>query len=113
MKNILTYILFLFMIVALYGAAFASAADEPAGKKVFVDSKCGACHAVSSAKIETKSKKPASDLSSVGATKKADFINKLLSGQEKIDGKAHKKFTGSNEDLKKLVDWLGTLKAKK
>ena len=114
MKNVLAYILFLFFIIALYGVAFAGPGEEPAGKKVFVDSKCGTCHAVESAKLVTKSKKPAPDLSSIGTAKKADFLHKYLMKQEKIEGKAHPvAFKGSEEDLKKLTEWLGTLKAKK
>ncbi len=114
MKNVIAYILFLFFIVALYGAAFASAGDEPAGKKVFVDAKCNTCHAVQSVKIDTKSKKPAADLSTVGSKHKADFMKKYLVKQEKMNEKAHPvAFKGSDEDLKKLSDWLGSLKAAK
>ncbi len=114
MKNVLAYILFLFFIIALYGAAFASAGEESPGKKVFVASKCGTCHAVQSAKLETKSKKPAPDLSTIGSVKNADFLKKYLVKQEKMEGKAHPvSFKGPDEDLKKLADWLGTLKSAK
>lgn len=114
MKNVIAYILFLFTILALYGAAFAAAGEEPAGKKIFVDSKCNTCHAVQVAKIETKSKKPAPDLSAVGSTHKADFLKKYLTKAEKINDKAHPAaFKGSDDDLKKVADWLGSLKAPK
>jgi len=114
MKSVIAYLLFLFVIVALYGAAFASVGEEPAGKKVFLDSKCNTCHAIQVAKIETKSKKPAPDLSAVGSKHKADFIKKYITKQEKVNDKAHPtQFKGSDDDLKKVAEWLGSLKTAK
>lgn len=114
MKNIIAYILFLFFIVALYGAAFASAGEEPAGKKVFIDAKCNTCHAVQVVKIDTKSKKPAADLSAIGSKHKTDFLKKYVVKQEKMNDKPHPvAFKGSDEDLKKLSEWLGSLKTAK
>ncbi|MCJ7553482.1 MAG: cytochrome c [Ignavibacteriaceae bacterium] len=114
MKNILIYLGLVVVIVALYGFAFAFAADKgPDGKQIFLDKKCTTCHYVESAGIETTKKSGASDLSTVGDVMEADFMTKYLLKEEKIDDKAHKtKFNGTDEELKALVDWLLTLKAK-
>jgi len=112
MKNVLFYLLFVFSIVALYGLTFSLAQDkEPAGKKVFIDKKCGSCHSVETAGITSK-KKDAVDLSNAGSNK-ADVLTKYLKKEAKIDNKDHKiAFKGSDEELKSLVSWLETLKKK-
>lgn len=111
MKNILTYLSIIIAIVALYGFAFTlSSNDDPAGKKIFVDQKCNMCHTVKSVGIESK-KSDATDLSNVGAQLKSDEITKYLKKEMKLNGKDHKTaFKGSDEELKKLVEWLATLK---
>jgi hypothetical protein len=64
---------------------------------------------VKSLTITTKGKGP--DLSAVGATQKADFLNKYLMKQEKIKNKLHPTpFKGTPDDLKNLCAWLATLK---
>lgn len=115
MKNLLSFVLFLAFIIAMYGFAFASSpVSDPPGKKVFVDSKCQTCHSVTSLGLESKKKKDVSDLSDVGGKLKADFIEKYLQKKEKIEGKAHpSNFKGSEEDLKNLVSWLASLKKAK
>jgi len=112
MKNIFTYLSIIIAIVALYGFAFTiSSNDDPAGKKIFIDNKCNMCHTVKSAGIESK-KSDAIDLSNVGAEMKKDDIIKYLKKEMKLNDKDHKTaFKGSDEDLKKLVEWLSTLKA--
>lgn len=108
MKQALLFVLFAFAVVGVYGFAFSMNADEPAGKKVFVDQKCNNCHSIESQGI-TKVKK--NDLSKVGASHKADFFGKYLQKQEKIDGKEHKvAFKGTDQELKDLAKWLETLK---
>lgn len=111
MKNIIAYLSIIIAIVALYGFAFTlSTNDDPAGKKIFIDNKCNMCHTVESAGIESK-KSDATDLSNVGAEMKSDDIVKYLKKEMKLNGKDHKTaFKGSEEDLKKLVEWLSTLK---
>lgn len=111
MKNIIAYLSIIIAIVALYGFAFTlSTNDDPAGKKLFVDNKCNMCHTVKSAAIESK-KSDATDLSNVGAEMKSEDIVKYLKKEMKLNGKDHKTaFKGSDEDLKKLVEWLSTLK---
>lgn len=111
MKNIVAYLTIIVAIVALYGFAFTfTSNDDPAGKKIFVDQKCNMCHTVKSVGIESK-KSDASDLSNVGAEMKSEDMIKYLKKEMKLNGKDHKTaFKGSDEDLKKLVDWLSTLK---
>lgn len=111
MKNIIAYFSIIIAIVALYGFAFTiSYEDDPAGKKIFIDSKCNMCHTVKSVGIESK-KSDASDLSNVGAEMKKDDMIKYLKKEMKLNNKDHKTaFKGSDEDLEKLVEWLSTLK---
>uniref|UniRef100_A0A832DI44 Cytochrome c n=1 Tax=Ignavibacterium album TaxID=591197 RepID=A0A832DI44_9BACT len=112
MKNIIAYLSIIIAIVALYGFAFTiSSNDDPAGKKIFIDNKCNMCHTVKSAGIESK-KSDATDLSNAGAEMKAEDMIKYLKKEMKLNNKDHKTaFKGSDEDLKKLVEWLSTLKA--
>jgi mono/diheme cytochrome c family protein len=91
------------------------------GKEIFLKSNCASCHTVMAldiGKTEADSDQVAveegdivpPDLSVVGLTYKADWIEKFLLKQEKIDGRKHKKrFTGSKEDLKTLSAWLESL----
>lgn len=113
MKNVLSYLLFVFFVVALYGFAFSFAQNaEPAGKKVFVDKKCSACHSVESAGITSK-KKDAVDLSKTGDKQKAEVIAKYLDKKEKINGKEHKTaFKGTEQELKDVSKWLESQKSK-
>lgn len=106
------YLLVVLGIVALYGFAYAGPSAELAGKKVFIDAKCGVCHSVDKAGIELKTKKKnIPDLSTVGATVKPEVLKKYIMKQEKINDKNHPTaFKGSDEDLTKLVQWLSSLK---
>lgn len=104
-----TYLLaiaaFLFISIAIQGQ------DKKAvtGKDVFVNAKCGMCHGIESEKLTTKGKAP--DLSNIGVEKKADWLAKFLTKQEKLNGKAHMMaFKGTDEELKTLSSWLATLK---
>jgi len=111
MKNIIIYLSLVTIIVALYGFAY-TIADQPNddGKNVFADSKCAMCHTVKSAGIESK-KSDAIDLSSVGKDRTEEFLMKYLKKETKLNDKDHKSaFKGSDDDLKKLVSWLLTLK---
>jgi|CZKP01.1.fsa_nt_gi hypothetical protein len=113
MKNIFTYLLFIFLIVALYGFAFSFAQDKGSdAKKVFEAQKCNACHTVTTAGITSK-KKDAIDLSTVGSTYKADFLAKYIKKDAKIKDVAHKvSFKGTDEEHTALVKWLASLKKK-
>jgi cytochrome c553 len=99
-----TIILFLF----LAGSVKAQVKEHP-GQKVFMDAKCQTCHTVESHNITSKSKK-AVDLSNVGAIYRANFLEKFLMKQEKINDKVHPQvFKGSNEDLNLMAEFLQTL----
>ena len=113
MKNIFVYILFVFLIVALYGFAYSFAQDKGTdGKKIFEAQKCNMCHSVTVAGITSK-KKDAIDLSTVGSTYKADFLTKYIKKDAKIKDVAHKvAFKGNDEETASLVKWLVSLKKK-
>lgn len=111
MKNILIYFVLVVTIVALYGFAFTIAdRTDDDGKKIFTDSKCTMCHTVKSQGIESK-KSDATDLSTVGRDRTEEFLMKYLKKETKLNDKDHKSaFKGSDDDFKKLVSWLLTLK---
>ncbi len=114
MKSLLSYILFIFSIVALFGLTFSIAQDNGnTGKKVFIDKKCGSCHSVKAEGLESK-KKDAVDLSTTGDKNKADFLKQYLTKKAKIKDADHKTaFKGTDEELNNLTKWLGSLKEKK
>ena len=90
-------------------------ADEPAGKKLFLDNKCNTCHSIESQDIKrTLASSKAPDLSTVGDTRDADWISQFLQKKVDLDGKKHSKgWTGKDEDLKTLSEWLASLKKAK
>jgi mono/diheme cytochrome c family protein len=90
--------------------AFAAPAAEAAdGKEIFLAQKCNLCHAVSSAGIEattTNEKLKGPDLSSIELPD-PETLAAYLKQEENLDEKKHKKkFSGSDEELKALIDWL-------
>ena len=107
-------------IVAALAVAFPTAAGPlPAGeggmdgKAIFLAQKCDMCHSVSTAGIEAKSKAmKAPDLVGVvTAEHDAKWIGEYVRKQVDLDGKKHgKAFTGSDEELKALISWLGEQK---
>ena len=113
MKNIFSYLLFIFVIVALYGFAFSFAQDKGVdSKKVFEAQKCNTCHTVTAFGITSK-KKDAVDLSTVGSTYKADFLAKYLKKDAKIKDAAHKvALKGTDDEQAAVVKWLASLKKK-
>lgn len=99
------------------GSAASGAAGEPAGggaedagRALFLSSKCDLCHALSSEGIEARAKSEkmrGPDLSVVEA-RDAEWTARYLRKLETLDGEEHKKgFAGSDEDLAKLIEWLG------
>ena len=77
------------------------------GKAIFLAQKCDICHSVSTAGIEAKSKAmKAPDLVGVvTAEHDAKWIGEYVRKQVDLDGKKHgKAFTGSDEELKALID---------
>ncbi len=113
------FALFTLLLVFQVGILIA-AETEPAGKKIFVDSKCQICHSIQSQGIEKKGaavkpddKKAPPDLSTVGDQRTADWIAKFVAKKEAINEKKHPKgWTGKEEDLKTMSEWLATLKKK-
>jgi cytochrome c551/c552 len=114
MKNIATFLTFVFVIVLLFGFTFSlNGNNDPDGKKIFVDKKCGSCHTVESHDLTSK-KKDASDISNVGVEGDADFFANYLLKKEKIDGKEHKApWKGTDKELKTISEWLAGLKTEK
>ena|ERR1017187_8024298 len=87
------------------------------GKDVFAKYKCAKCHTIDSQGIKLDGKPPEGkqppDLSGAGLKHDAGWISKWLVKEEEQNGKKHiKKFTGSDDELKTLSTWLGTLKKK-
>ena len=113
MKNLFSYLLFILVIVALYGVAFSFAQSKGTdAKKVFVAQKCDMCHTVTSANITSK-KKDAFDLSTIGTSTKADFFAKYLKKEVKVKDNLHKvAFKGTDEELASMTKWLESLKKK-
>ncbi len=117
MKSLIQYFIFVFLVIGLYGFAFANysnTGEEPAGKKAFVDAKCNNCHGISSEGIEAKNKNNKNpDLSGIGSTHKADFIKKYLLKTEKLNDKKHpSNWKGEDKALEDIAKWLESLKKK-
>jgi cytochrome c553 len=101
-------ILLVFFFLVLSSSLTGQTQDHP-GKKIFMDSKCQTCHSIESQNLTTKAKKSV-DLSNVGAIYRANFLEKYLMKQEKLNDKQHPQaFKGSNEDLHQLAEFLQTL----
>lgn len=80
----------------------------PDGKAVFLDQRCNLCHSVSTAGIEAKTRSETMrgpDL--VDLDRDAEWLEGWLKKEIELDGEKHKKaFTGSDEELAALIDWL-------
>jgi cytochrome c553 len=105
-----------FVLFAFAGLFAANSGNNPEeGKKLFTDAKCQNCHSIESQNIEAKTKKKDTpDLSNTGAKHDADFFMSYLTKKEAMGDKKHPvAFKGSDEDLKKLAEWLDSLEKKK
>jgi len=85
------------------------------GKSVFVDRKCATCHGLEvvgmAKKAPLNSKKGPPDLSTVGSELTPEFIMKFIMKEDTLNGKKHMiKFSGPDDELKVLAEWLGSLK---
>jgi cytochrome c551/c552 len=110
MKNLFVYLVFVFIIVLLFGFAYSINPEGGDGKSLFVEKKCNTCHSVEVAQVESK-KKDAVDLSKVGDKHNADFLAKFITKKEKIDDKEHKiVLKGTEEEIKTISEWLSSLK---
>ncbi len=108
-------------------SALGGETELPVGQGIFVGNKCSSCHTVVAAGIgdeqdevkqeddgwgdeEEKSGPP--DLSSIGSTRTAEWLDLYLQKKETIEDRKHmKRFKGTPEDRTALIDWLLTLKA--
>lgn len=104
-----------FVFVSLV-VAVAAAQEEGAaagdGKAIFEAQKCDMCHDVSSVGITAKTKsEKMKGPNLVGIDKDADWIMKYLLKEVDLDGKKHtKKFSGGEDELKVLAEWIAAQK---
>lgn len=100
------------VLVVFIGASLCIAADD-AGQKAFLKERCDRCHSISSLGIEAKDEdEGAPDMSNAGATlASAEWAEKWVLREETKDGKKHQKpYEGSKKNLKRISEWLMTLK---
>jgi cytochrome c5 len=107
-------------VVLTVVAVLAAAGDvkQAKGQQVFVDMKCGMCHGVSTAGIESKTKSEKMYGGDLAKLKLGDgwdneeAVMKYIKQESELDGEKHKKgFKGTDEELQALVDWLLEQKA--
>ncbi len=120
MKNIVTTLAVIVLIVTnllVMRAQETKAKEEKKvdGKTIFMNKKCTSCHSIEAVGIIKKSSsaspKGPPDLSTVGTEHDAAWITKWLHKEETLHGKKHLlKFSGSDEELKILTEWLASLK---
>ena len=109
MRTLLTLILLLGLVVLLTPAA-ANAQD---GKQAFLDNKCNVCHTIESQGIEKTSKMTAPDLSdAANMVESAEWLKGFFMKENAAkDGKKHPKtWSGTDEQMKAIIDWVMTLK---
>lgn len=116
MKYLTLLILIAAVTVLALPATFA--AEGADAKALFVDThKCNMCHGVAAADIEAKTKSEkmmGPDLSGFKTDKDMAEIAAFIRKEADLDGESHKKeFKGTDEELKAIVDWLGSLEAQK
>lgn len=92
---------------AVPAAPQAGSDNIPDGQRIFLDQKCDMCHDVSNVGIEatTRSERlKGGDIK--GLDMDPDWLALYLKREEELDGKKHQKgFTGSDEELKNLIEW--------
>lgn len=112
------------LLIAFLFLLLGSAAARADGKATFEKYKCGACHSITSQGIQKATTAPPPeeaapgekkveppDLSNVGATRNAQWVEDFINKKADIEGRKHKKrWTGTPEELKELSAWLATLK---
>lgn len=90
---------------------------EPAGKLIFLESKCAMCHTVLAADVgeapeegEEVDEDAPPDLSLVGANRTAEWLHTFLVEKEEIDGEKHMlAFKGEDKEWAALSEWLLSL----
>lgn len=87
-------------------APLPAAETQAAGKEVFLAQRCDTCHSVSTAGIEAKTAS-GGDLAGAGQRLDRATVEGVLRGEEMTGGTRHsKRFSGSQEELDALIDWL-------
>lgn len=102
----------LFLLALTYPAG--TAYGQVDGQEVFMAQKCNLCHTVSSADIQAKmsGKMAGPDLTGVTDRHEPELIMDYVRGDAELNGAKHKKkFTGSDEELGALIEWLSSQKA--
>lgn len=104
--------------ILITGHAASAADEQPEPEKLFVEThKCNMCHSVAAAGIEAKTsseKMKGPDLSGFETKKSFAELASFIKKNSQLDGKDHKKsFKGSDEELRAIVDWLGSLEPQK
>ncbi len=102
------------LLMAIAPAITAGEVDAEAAQELFVETyKCVRCHSVASADLEATSEKMKSTDLGGFTTDDVTTLTKFLRKEEvKEDGTEHKKtWEGSEEDLAKILAWVGSLEA--
>lgn len=92
----------------------ATAEEEAAETQMFTDQKCNMCHGVSTVGIEAKTKSEkmkGPDLVNLAGEWDGEKMIAYMTEEVEKDGKKHKQFKGTDEELQALVDWLLEQKA--
>lgn len=91
-------------------AAGGEGGGRPDGQRVLLDQGCNMCHSVKTAGIEAKvgsGKMAGPDLSGATERRQREWIAAFIKHERELDGKRHlKKFTGTDDELTALLDWL-------
>lgn len=108
MRKLYALILLLGLVVLLTPAA-ANAQD---GKAAFLENKCNVCHTVESQEVEKTSKMAGPDLSDAGnMVESADWLKGFLMKENETEAGKHKKtWSGTDEQLQAIIDWVMGLK---
>jgi mono/diheme cytochrome c family protein len=97
-------------LLTLLVVAVAPTATADDGKDAFLGQKCNLCHSVETAGIEAKTKSEklfGGDLSDVTERHEEEWIRQFIKREVQKDGADHKReFTGSDEELQAMIDWL-------
>ncbi len=99
------------LVMAMVSAASVSSAQvEPAliakGEKVYMDKRCGACHA-----IKGKGGKAGPDLGDIGAKPEVERLKNFMKDPKAVNPQSKMlPFKGTEEELEALVRYLSSLK---
>ncbi|MGE5400201.1 MAG: c-type cytochrome [Ignavibacteriales bacterium] len=108
MKNTKYFVAAVFSMALVSSVSFAQDKSTD-GKKIFEANKCNMCHSMKAENIQATGKSKAPDLSEVGSTQKAEWIQKFVKKNEELEGKKHPiMFKGTDAELKTLSTWLAS-----